>query len=436
MAPSRKKTAEQQSTDHWQRIGHAYESVKIQLDRHCQFIKGVGQLLGTNDPKPSDLEALMKEYSQMDTNNRELNTQISDLEVKTQSLESAIADRESQILSLQPYRVEITRDEVGKCYQNLCQEVTDWVETWTDKFIDDEHTGKQSVDFVSHNLHIKTGFRHFLFSNGDVSSAIGCPGIDQEILVACIMRVIRHHIFLSPMCSVATYTLQILEQTEEAMLHSAVPKPDNFAIRSWRAQTYHAVFSHPDYRKTRERSVATLSIMLRKLLGFILGPNDDTEFIRSISSKIFEPALQLRELFEVSTDEYYFDSNDWIEAGARINPNIPGEQMRDFLASLDCVNIAQHKAGFEIEKLQPTPSVDELRQNLFFVCSIQPALMVREPLKNDEFREPVMLSKEKVLMEWNPNNIMADGAARAKTKTWLSCIMESSGGFGLSNTQS
>lgn len=196
---------------------------------------------------------------------------------------------------------------------------------------------------------------------------------------------------------------------------------DTSTICSWRAQAYHAVFSHPQYSDARQRGVDALSAELAHILGFLSSSSTDVEFTRSISSKIIEPSLKLYENFRRSDEAYYFETAEWTKPGARMSQDLPDGRLRELLGDLDCRNAIKFNAMFRIEKLKPKPTDEELQNQLYFICSINPALKVRG-LQGNNGEEPTTLFKEKVLVAWDPDRLRGKDPRILKKPTWLSRI--------------
>jgi hypothetical protein len=128
----------------------------------------------------------------------------------------------------------------------------------------------------------------------------------------------------------------------------------------------------------------------------------------------------LSETFQTSKEEYYLNTTSWMGQDGKIGADVSREQLKAYLSNIECLNTANSSRTIEIEKLQPAPSLQEIRRNLFFLCSLQPAVMVRE-FDSDDSQVQVTVSKEKILVAWDPQKKKV--AATTKGQTWLSMVL-------------
>ncbi|KAI0487192.1 hypothetical protein F4859DRAFT_527322 [Xylaria cf. heliscus] len=329
--------------------------------------------------------------------------------------------REAQILVLRPYRTSFTRDEAQNDFKQLLEDITIWVEEWTDKFLHDTEFPKRWMDSLKHFPHVINQLRQFLDSNPDLLSAIGYVDSDQDIISACIVRFIEKNIFGETPCSISPHAAGVMQNIEHNMLLCTTPKLDLSTRCSWRAQAYHALFSDRQYSDTRQRGIDALSAELAHMFRFISNSSDGVEFTRSISSKIIEPSLNLYENFRRSSEDYYFETAEWIKAGTTMNQDLADGGLRTRLDDLNCRNVVKHNAKFQVEKLKTKPTDEMLQNELYFICSTSPALKVRG-LQGKYGEESVTLLKEKVLVAWDPDTLKGRDPRTLKTQTWLSRI--------------
>jgi hypothetical protein len=160
---------------------------------------------------------------------------------------------------------------------------------------------------------------------------------------------------------------------------------------------------------------------LADILGFFIGPSDEDVFQKSISSKIIEPAIRLFEGFQTATDEYYFETSNWVNPGRRLSGSVPDSQVLGVINSLDCRNVARIMAAFKPTRLRPSPSIANLRKDLFFVCSLRPALVVRY---KGEKKNSEIVTQQRVLVAWDPAHLVGGDVTVRKTATWLSAVRD------------
>jgi hypothetical protein len=95
--------------------------------------------------------------------------------------------------------------------------------------------------------------------------------------------------------------------------------------------------------------------------------------------------------------------------------------VKELMRTIDCVNVAKLNARFLVEKQLPEPTEQDLRTHLYFICSVFPALMARGT-NGDE-----IVSREKVLVAWDPARLQGNDASQLKVQTWLASIQRKPG---------
>ncbi|KAL7619711.1 hypothetical protein AAE478_010253 [Parahypoxylon ruwenzoriense] len=302
----------------------------------------------------------------------ELKKTIEDMREERKELRGRIMERESHIFSLQPYHRELTVHDAEKEYSNLISGVSEWVNRWTDLIINDDESLNRSFSYAEKNHKTISEFPRFLNKWTDISGAIGVRDIDQQVLGNAV---------------------DVLSGIESAMNENMDPKPDLFAIRSWRAQAYLAMVAHPNVKELRKNAAQLQSERLARALGFISCDNNRRGFLESISLQLVEPAISLHEKFLTSINEFRLDMAP-IPAGKKYN----GSESQ--LNNLNCIDIASNDRKLTMEKLQPKPSTADIRKNLYVICSICPALTVIEAGRGRFLKEPAIVYKERLLVAW------------------------------------
>ncbi|KAI0458291.1 hypothetical protein F5B21DRAFT_500553 [Xylaria acuta] len=366
-----------------------------------------------------EYEKLRLDYESLSEQNQQLRVEQEQLSSEKKALKNAVNMRESQILVLRPYQTRFTRDDAQIDFKILLGSISSWVEKWTDELVDDTDLSKHWMDSLKYFPQAINQLRQFLDSNPDLSSAVGYPDSDQDIISACILRFIGQRMFEGIPCSIPSYIAEALQKIEHSMPRCSAPELDRSTICSWRAQAYHALFSDRQYSEARQKGINTLSEDLAHIFGFLSNDPNATEFICSISSNIIEPSLNLYENFRRSNEEYYFETAKSIKPGTRMSQDLPDGQLRGLLGDLDCRNAVRYNAKFQVEKLKTKPTDEALRNQLHFICSIAPALKVRG-LQGNHGEEAETLFKEKVLVAWDPDTLHGRDPRVLKSQTWLS----------------
>ncbi|KAI0973836.1 hypothetical protein F4678DRAFT_459323 [Xylaria arbuscula] len=342
------------------------------------------------------------------------------LKQEYQQLQGRISSLSSNKLGIRPYRTNFTRNDAQNGFDQLMRNIDVWVESYTNKLMEDENFAENWVNFLKNNSDQVNRFQELLHCepNRDLLSAVGYPDSDQNIVSAFIVRFIWQKVFKERPCGMPSGFVTILKDLELAMSDCTAPKLDTCAIHTWRAQSHHALFSHPSYSGFRQMSINALTEELDQIMGFLSDHSKHDEFVRSISSRIIEPSFKLYEKLQTSHEKYSIETAQWARPGAAMSQNLADGGIEDFLSNLHCVNAAGHNEVVFVDELDPKPTSEELREQLQFICSIRPALKVRE-LQKSGGRDSATVSKEKVLVAWHPNK---GDPCKVKENTWLARV--------------
>lgn len=142
-------------------------------------------------------------------------------------------------------------------------------------------------------------------------------------------------------------------------------------------------------------------LTLNLVAGFKLfrKEKDHVAFCYSCQDTVIKPALRLHEKLLTSTHHFYLD----------INPHIVWNHQRDLemspdffenLDKLQCDNILQNRKHFNVEKLDPAPTLEDLKINLTNVLSVVPGLFMRQIGKGDAIKPPIVVRKQQVLVAY------------------------------------
>ncbi|TGJ83112.1 hypothetical protein E0Z10_g5647 [Xylaria hypoxylon] len=343
------------------------------------------------------------------------------LKIEHERLQTEISTLPSDKPTVRPYRTNFTRSDAQRGFEEFVTGVINWVDKWTDDFIVEKDFLRRFLEFFNNGPEIATRFRQFIHSNQDLLSAVGYPDTDQDILSACIVRFVWQRVFGEVSCSISSGTAESLKKIEHTMSLCTAPKINVPAIHAWRAQAYHAIFSDSEYSNTRQAGIDALTAELAQILGFIPESPKMSEFVQSIASEIIEPSLRLDENFRRAHEWYFIEKSDWTKPGALMGEGLSNGELRELLKNLDCTNTAKNRDIFQEEKLNPRPTPEELQKQLYFICSINPALKVRGFRKGSD-QESTTIVKESVLVAWDPDRLQGGDPRTLKSETWLAKV--------------
>ncbi|KAI1759126.1 hypothetical protein GGR53DRAFT_471635 [Hypoxylon sp. FL1150] len=343
------------------------------------------------------------------------------MEGKIIQLQSAIEERESHIFSLQPYQRQFGTNEAKKGYMDLADGINDWVVNWTDRILDSDKLRRRSIETSVRDPRPVTRFSRCLETGRDLFRLTQLPDMDQEVLVAFILRYLLHWIFSTTLCDITPDIVKDLDILVKSMKQHITPNLDAYATMSWRSQAFLALLAVPKIKQLQNQVVHQLSEDLAKFLGFICQDGEKDVFISSIHKQVVDPAMRLHEQFLTSTRDFYLEIDPRILAGEMFTGELSD------LKRLDCVDIAGNNRKFDIDKLNPQPNIEEVRKNLRILCSTRPALMVVEVGQQGKLKEPAIVCREVVQVVWNSegrrNTLKVD-----QQPTWLHSIASSAKG--------
>lgn len=111
------------------------------------------------------------------------------------------------------------------------------------------------------------------------------------------------------------------------------------------------------------------------------------------------PAMKLYEKLQVSTHHFYLDINPYIVWGPGGDLNTSPEFI-DTLKKLNCKNVLQNRKVFDVARMDPEPSKKELYHHLLNVCTVVPALNMRQIGQKDSIKEPIVVRKQQMLVAY------------------------------------
>lgn len=122
-------------------------------------------------------------------------------------------------------------------------------------------------------------------------------------------------------------------------------------------------------------------------------------FLANLDESCIRPAMRLYEKLQVSTHHFYLDINPYIIWGHGGELEASPEFL-DNLRSLDCKNVLQNRKAFNIAKMDPAPTRKELFHHLYNVCTVTPALYMRQVGRKDAIKEPVLVRRQQMLVAY------------------------------------
>ncbi|KAK0706053.1 hypothetical protein B0T26DRAFT_654715 [Lasiosphaeria miniovina] len=346
-------------------------------------------------------EALVREQEKLihraETRNDALVQELERLQAENRGLKADLDDARSHIFSLQPYRKDLTPDEVGREYDDLVNGITDWVTRFAEPVL--EHPKKMEEVLAaakkrSPEIHI---LRKWLQTHVDLMHGSLFPETDIDIIIAIIMRYLEVHIFRKILCGVVPGFVEVLSSVETSMQNNVEPKRDLFAMRTWRAEALNAVICSPEYQKGRADWIRELTLNLAST--FKIFSKDIQKFCVIWQDTVIKPAVALHEKMATSTHHFYTDLNTYM----MWNPHHELAQNPNFLDDLHklrCENILQHRKTFNIAKLSPKPTREQLSAKLTNVMAVVPALYMRQVGRSDIIKEPRLIRPQQMLVAW------------------------------------
>ncbi|OHF00672.1 hypothetical protein CORC01_03989 [Colletotrichum orchidophilum] len=333
-----------------------------------------------------------------------LATKFDELETENSALKEQLRDAQSHIFSLQPYRKELTPEEVGREYDDLIEGISDWVTKFMDPFLDDHEKGVEDIMMTARRKPTDAlKLKRIIHLYPDLVHGAVFPETDEDIAVAIIMRFLNDNIFQKILYGAITNYVEVLSFVEIALQNHVDPKRDLFAIRTWTAEAYNAILSSREFKGCREKKMRELTIELAGIFRIFNRKDKIDGFYKSFEEHCIRPAMQLYEKIQVSTNHFYFDINPYIMWGGDDEMQTSTDFL-DNLHDLDCKNILQNRKAFNLAKIDPQPTKKELYHHLLNVCTLTPALYMRQIGRKDVIKEPQLVRRQQMLVAWGPQD--------------------------------
>ncbi|EAQ84165.1 hypothetical protein CHGG_10569 [Chaetomium globosum CBS 148.51] len=322
------------------------------------------------------------------------------LKAENSGLKAELDEARSHIFSLQPYRKDLTPKE-KQDFDDLVNGITDWVTNFIDPILDDDNKMDDVLAAAKQRPADVQKLKRYLHSQGDLVYGCMFPETDIDILIAVVMRFLQDHIFQKILYGAVPKTVEVISFLEGQMQTNVEPKRDLFALRTWRAEALNAVLCSPDYARSRHGRIKELTTEMALLFKVFRRDKDWNGLCVACQDGIIKPAVALHEKLMTSTHHFYLDLNPYILWNSRQELEMSPDFLDD-LHTLRCENILQNRKPFNVAKLDPRPSKEQLYKELNNVATIVPALYMRQVGKGDVIKEPTVVRMQQVLVAWGP----------------------------------
>ncbi|KAK4238358.1 hypothetical protein C8A03DRAFT_15155 [Achaetomium macrosporum] len=334
------------------------------------------------------------------------------LKAENQELRTALDDARSHIFSLQPYRKDLTPNEVGQEFDDLVSGITDFVTKLIDPILDGDNTIYYVVATAKKRHAGLLRLRGYMQRHGDLIHASMFPETDIDIMVAIILRFLQDNIFHKILFGAVSGTVEVLNSVAGSMQTNVEPRRDLFALRTWRAEALNAVICSADYQRARSARIKDMTIEVAFLFKVFKKDKDFSKLCYVCQDHVVEPAVKLHEKLLTSTHHFYLDLNPYVMWNSRQELETSPDFFDD-LPKLKCENILQNRKPFNVTKLNPRPTREQLYQQLVMVATVVPALLMRQVGKGSVIKDPIIVRPQQVLVAWGSrekkDKFLADG---------------------------
>ncbi|KAI7766165.1 hypothetical protein LZL87_001278 [Fusarium oxysporum] len=284
--------------------------------------------------------------------------------------------------------------------QHALKKFHHWVQKpmnpWLEDCDDDTHA------FLTHakrRIADANRFKSVLEKYPDLMNGLNFPETDEDIVTSVIMRYLHARIFQPVLYDVIPRSVQTISFIENHMRASVEPKrgmykqpwrpvcvkfetvntshcADHFTVRTWTAEAYNTLLSCPQSKPVRQRQAKEMAVQLSDILGIFFQGENLHNCYQDLISVVVYPAIRLYEKLQISTNHFYLDMNPFTNSfGGELHPT---PRFIHSLMRLDCKNVLQNRKGFNLQKLDPPPSDEDLYHKLHDVCTVIPALYMRQ----------------------------------------------------------
>ncbi|WKT40659.1 hypothetical protein QSH57_005465 [Fusarium oxysporum f. sp. vasinfectum] len=169
------------------------------------LLQGLSELNENKQIADEKADRLTKKFMSMEhrlSSHMTLASKAKELAEDNRVLREQLNDAQSHIFSLQPYRKDLTPEEVGQDYDALVEQIQDWVQKlvnpWLEDCDDDAHA------FLTHAKRRK-------------ADANGFKKTDEDIVTSVIIRYLHARVFQSVLYDAITRSVQTISFVENHM---------------------------------------------------------------------------------------------------------------------------------------------------------------------------------------------------------------------------
>ncbi|EGY16491.1 uncharacterized protein VDAG_07655 [Verticillium dahliae VdLs.17] len=322
---------------------------------------------------------------------------------ENEALKEQLRDAQSHIFSLQPYRQDVTPEEVGRQYADLVNGISDWVAQFMSPWLDHH---QESLEIILNGLRHRPGeaamIKHALSKSADLVHATKYPDTDEDVVISLILRHLNDHIFQKTLYGIFPDQIRLLQAIERAM-QATEPKRDLFATRTWIAEAYTALINMDEFRSKRQKRETEIAEDLATLLGIFCSRDQIDGFRAEFIQQCVRPAMNLYEKILISTHIFYLDPIPYVAwvHGSKGDVELSSSFWEHVAEhKLECKNVLQNRKKIDLRKLSPEPTKRELCQNLEVVCMVAPSMCMRQIGRQNTVREPDLVCKQQMLVAW------------------------------------
>ncbi|KAL1839321.1 hypothetical protein VTJ49DRAFT_1649 [Mycothermus thermophilus] len=316
-------------------------------------------------------------------------------------LQAELDEARSHIFSLQPYLKDLTPKEVAQDFDDLVNSVSDWVTGFMDPILDDEDRIDDVLLRVRRGAQDVQRLRRYMHTHPDLVYGCTYPETDVDIMIALVLRYLQDHVFQQALYGAVPQLVQVISFLEASMQTNVQPKRDQYAMRTWRAETLNAAIHSPDYHQAKYARARDLTSELGSLFKVFRRDKEDYQhMLRNLHDNVIMPALRMHEKLMTSTHHFYLDLTTYMIWASRSQEFEPNPDFWRDVAQLRCENILQNRKPFNQSKLDPQPSMEDLFRDLVPVATVVPALKMRQVGKGDVIKEPTPVRQQQVLVAW------------------------------------
>lgn len=161
--------------------------------------------------------------TEVEVSSKALASRVEELATENCALREQLNDAQSHIFSLQPYRKELTPEAVGQEYDDLVEQVQDWVEKFMGQWLDDRGIDGLLGSAKKRPVDAKR-FKQILYQYSDLVHGSSFPETDEDIITSVIMRYLHDNIFQTVLYGSIGRYVEVISFIENEMQMSVEPK--------------------------------------------------------------------------------------------------------------------------------------------------------------------------------------------------------------------